>query len=402
MKIFWSWQSDNPSKYSRYFIKECLEKAIEELSVEAEFSDREVILDHDTKDVPGSPAITSTIFEKIKNAEVFIADVTPVAETLGGKKVMNPNVAIEMGFAISELGNSKIVSIMNSVFGGREDLPFDLKYKRGPIFYKLGPNDVKANVKKELVKELKIAIRSYSNGVKDPSLTVKSPTVEPIFFDSQKPILRLEGDSYEVEMNDSYIYSTISPNKQIELNKKEIAELLHRDGQFQIPLIYSSPDNTPIVNQYGAIIPRFSNTDGDSYVTDFIQMFKDGKIISISNSFLHYSNNKVPLSILYRQLRKNITGSLKVISNASKIPCLVTIEIGLINKDECTVVKQDPKGNKRYFDSEVGPLEEEKYSSSMEIRSDDFTKIDSLLENFIMEIMNDLGSEYIFSNHEWN
>ena len=130
MKIFWSWQSDIEGDVSRHFIKECIKKAIEELKNEAIFDER-VEIDHDTKDVPGSPPIVDTILEKISNSTVFIADLTPVAVVKNNKKkVINSNVAIEIGYAIATVGNNNIVTIMNDVYGTIETLPFDLRYKR--------------------------------------------------------------------------------------------------------------------------------------------------------------------------------------------------------------------------------------------------------------------------------
>ena len=88
MKIFWSWQSDINPDISKHFIKKCLEKAIKKINKEPEFSDRTAEIDHDTKGEPGSPPITDTIFKKIKNCSVFIADVTPVAEVKKEDKVV--------------------------------------------------------------------------------------------------------------------------------------------------------------------------------------------------------------------------------------------------------------------------------------------------------------------------
>ena len=39
MKIFYSWQSDLPSKYNRNFIKDCLERAIKKINQELKLSE---------------------------------------------------------------------------------------------------------------------------------------------------------------------------------------------------------------------------------------------------------------------------------------------------------------------------------------------------------------------------
>lgn len=94
--VFWSWQSDQPSRETRSLIRDALIAALDRIAVDLEEADRPEI-DHDTKDMPGSPDIVASILAKIEAAAVFIADVTPIAVTDGGKHVANPNVLIELG-----------------------------------------------------------------------------------------------------------------------------------------------------------------------------------------------------------------------------------------------------------------------------------------------------------------
>jgi len=96
-----------------------------------------LFLDKDTAGVPGSPAITSTILEKIDTCGLFLCDVTLVAETRKGKKSPNPNVLIELGYAVARLGWQRVICVMNVAAGGPEELPFDLQLHRWPIRYHL-------------------------------------------------------------------------------------------------------------------------------------------------------------------------------------------------------------------------------------------------------------------------
>ncbi|MGB7410902.1 MAG: hypothetical protein WA910_07150 [Sphingopyxis granuli] len=86
--IFWSWQSDQPPRETRNIIRDALIAALDRIAVDLEEADRPEI-DHDTKDVPGSPDIVASILAKIETASVFVADVTPIALTDGGKHVAN-------------------------------------------------------------------------------------------------------------------------------------------------------------------------------------------------------------------------------------------------------------------------------------------------------------------------
>ncbi len=149
MKIFWSWQSDTPGKIGRHFVRDALNEAIEvlrqpeEIEEPVERETREALhLDHDRKGVSGSPDLAPTIFKKISQAAVFVADVTLVGETTPNrgkfdertpKKLINSNVAIEYGYAQHALSDTRILMVQNRPFGEREDLPFDLKHKAGPI-----------------------------------------------------------------------------------------------------------------------------------------------------------------------------------------------------------------------------------------------------------------------------
>src|SRR5262245_53019315 len=105
MKIFWSWQSDHPGKISRHFVREALERAISELKQEPEIEEaaRDAELDYDRKGVPGSPDLANTILQKIRECAVFVADVTPVGAVSDNrqKRLINSNVAIELGYALS-------------------------------------------------------------------------------------------------------------------------------------------------------------------------------------------------------------------------------------------------------------------------------------------------------------
>jgi hypothetical protein len=108
MKIFWSWQSDTPGKIGRHFVRDALLEAIATLKQPDEIEERtqaenreSMHLDQDRQDVTGSPPLVDTIKQKIRDAAVFLGDVTPVStipkrkSVVGSKQKrnMNPNVA---------------------------------------------------------------------------------------------------------------------------------------------------------------------------------------------------------------------------------------------------------------------------------------------------------------------
>lgn len=161
--VFWSWQSDQPARETRDLIKTALQRALANLQAEFEEADRPDI-DHDTKDVPGSPDIVAAILGKIDSAAVFVADVTPIAISASGKHVANPNVLIELGYAKRALSLGRVIQVWNTALTGAtpEDLPFDMRQRRKPIGYELkvgaDREDLRA-ARDQLQKELEHALR---------------------------------------------------------------------------------------------------------------------------------------------------------------------------------------------------------------------------------------------------
>ena len=166
--VFYAWQSDRDSKLTRYFIRDAAEEAIKTLATHPTIEDAErLVLDHDTKGVGGMPDIVHTILDKIDACSIFLADLTFAGKSEPGtaqgnpKLLPNPNVMIELGWAMKSVSANRIISIMNTAFGPPEELPFDLRSRRHPIQYHLPSWDAadRAEVRKKLVGDLRDAMR---------------------------------------------------------------------------------------------------------------------------------------------------------------------------------------------------------------------------------------------------
>jgi hypothetical protein len=149
--VFYSWQATLPNATNRGLIRACIDKATAALNAEMTIEDS-VRVDSDTSGLPGSPKIFEAILEKVDHCNVFIADVSLVAE-----KQSNSNVMVELGYALKVLGPSGIVMVCNSAFGEIRDLPFDLGFNR-VIPYTCALEGDKAAVRAELIPKLKAAI----------------------------------------------------------------------------------------------------------------------------------------------------------------------------------------------------------------------------------------------------
>lgn len=148
--VFYAWQGDLPTKANKNIIRLALREASSRVENEFAGQNLHVILDEATRDEPGSPNIPATILEKITVADIFVCDVTTVNRNSpdSERKMPNPNVVFELGFAVSRLGWGRVVMLFNEEFGNfPHDMPFDFdRHRASPYTYALP----KANQGKKL------------------------------------------------------------------------------------------------------------------------------------------------------------------------------------------------------------------------------------------------------------
>lgn len=157
--VFYSWQSDK--KKNRNFISSAIEKAIKDIKKNGVNEiNLEINLDRDTRNTSGSPSISHTIFDKISQSDIFICDVSLInncwlTRVLQLRLTPNPNVLIELGYAIKHLGWERIICVNNEEYGSNELLPFDIRGHRITTFQ--GHDTI---TKKNLASTMKSAINS--------------------------------------------------------------------------------------------------------------------------------------------------------------------------------------------------------------------------------------------------
>lgn len=95
MKIFYSWQSDLPNKCNRGFVEDCIKRTIKK------YKDTITIdADRDVQNNTGSPDIANTIFDKIDECDLFIADISIIAI-----KNVSPNLDRNINITITVEGS---------------------------------------------------------------------------------------------------------------------------------------------------------------------------------------------------------------------------------------------------------------------------------------------------------
>lgn len=182
--VFYSWQSDLPNACNRGFIQTALEEVASNITAD-EGVGIEPVIDRDTKGVPGSPDIASTIFAKITAADVFVADISTVVRPTTGRTCPNPNVLIELGYALKALGHERIILIYNEAFGKIEELPFDLKTRRLMTYSTPEVSADRSAEKKQLKAKLDDAIRAAIASIPEAEEETSIPAANAI--ENQQP-----------------------------------------------------------------------------------------------------------------------------------------------------------------------------------------------------------------------
>jgi hypothetical protein len=329
MKVFWSWQADTPGKTGRHFVREALAEAIaalkepEDVEEPSERETREALhLDHDRQGVPGSPDLAPTIFRKIDQAAVFVADVTLVAqmqdpapkggEASTAKKLINSNVAIEYGYAVRALGDESILMVQNTYYGERAELPFDLKHKAGPIQYRLPPRASKQEIstqRGELRGTLVKALRPYLGLRRAASREFQeNPCTTNIasFWSPGELIARIGSNRpaplrHPSEVEDAIEYHFDEPRAfylrviptvplDEQLGVATLFDVVQRRDL--MVLTRAGTAGRPGRNGFGAVIYEPHGTS--PIPTGFTQLFRNGEIWGVSREFAqHYYNELV-------------------------------------------------------------------------------------------------------------
>jgi len=209
--VFYSWQSDRDQKTNRFLVRDALSEAVGTLNKGLNISEAdrpidtgELSLDHDTKDVPGTPDIVGAILEKIDRCGIFVADLTFVAQSSKGDGLPNPNVLTERGYALKSIGSQRLIAVMNTAYGLPDQLPFDFRHARYPIQFHLdaGADSAQRNSQRDaLSTQLAEAIRLIlKSGVLDGLVTkpaplprIQSTTAPSVFFEKNEPLTIIEG-----------------------------------------------------------------------------------------------------------------------------------------------------------------------------------------------------------------
>lgn len=279
--VFYAWQSDRPTTINRTFIRRALDEAAERITGDAGVG-VDVQIDADTEGVVGTPPVTETILGKIAAADVFVPDLTFVAETDAGKLIPNPNVMIEYGYALHALTFKAMMPVMNTHFGPPESLPFDMGHVRHPTQYDAPPeiSDGERRVRRGKLSQtleaiLRLMIQDIlSRSRTDAPFTPAQPLRPPAFFFQPDDILVNFGYPGEQEMRfkrDRAIYVRLFPT-YADQPRVGLTRAIEVASRLKPPQhLINSLSNQ---NEWGAINLQ---PHGDG-ITSFTQIFETGEL----------------------------------------------------------------------------------------------------------------------------
>jgi hypothetical protein len=304
--IFYSWQSDLPNSTNRGFIQEALESAAATIAADASV-EVEPVVDRDTQGVPGAPEIASTIFSKISASDAFVADVSIIGRT-NSRSTSNPNVLIELGYALKAIGHENVVLVFNRAFGKVEELPFDLKVRRVLTYEMPLEGKPRGQERKALEKQFEGALRA---ALGNRALTPE-PSVNPLLvsIESQAPnrlIVLRRSLSELLEKLDQAKPRTFSDGCSIDeltegLNQTEESVTVFSRITETIALMSDLDAAVEIIRWFGQVFERYRLPAGfsGSYRTSDQDYFK----------FLGHEMLVTFVAFLLRELRMSIIDSV--------------------------------------------------------------------------------------------
>jgi hypothetical protein len=97
-----------------------------------------------------------------------VCDVSNISEESAKRPTPNPNVLIELGYALKALGSNRILMVLNEAFGDKGFLPFDLRPRRLVLYHMPEGDADRASVRKQLEGKLIADLRTILSGANTP------------------------------------------------------------------------------------------------------------------------------------------------------------------------------------------------------------------------------------------
>ena len=408
MNVFYSWQADTPARVGKQFIRQALDEAVELLAETLDLDEAErPSVDQDTQGVLGSPPIAETIFEKIRESEVVVADVSLTCSTPEGKKLINSNVAYELGYAHGHHGHGVILKVMNTHYGPPDELPFDLQHRRWPVQYDLSPYAAKDELRKtraSLAREFAGIFKMYLEGGRpsDSYEPVPSTINRASYWRADELLVQSRGALHRDEVielgydaGQPLCYLRIWPDRPLdELSGAEIGDynlssiepLLGRVGGY-------SYDR----NRYGVI--TYGGREGQELIAS-TQLFKNREIWGVDAFVLRpredFDTDFLATGAYEEGMIRSLRTYLKVAFEKLEYPDLVYVEAGMVNIDGFRLAMP----REYTFDEFWGPMYDD-FSVVTTVTRDDSASVNDALLKIFDKVFDAAGRERPERHHNF-
>jgi hypothetical protein len=301
--IFYAWQSDLPGNTNKNFLEQCLERAIKKAN-QTRSKAEALVLDKDTQGQAGMPVIAEVIFEKISRCAVFVPDLSFVTPAGATRAISNPNVLIELGYALSAIGDRRIVALFNSAFGETAELPFDLRNRRFPFEYRLdGTESTEARqaARDALVGKLANALAHAADQApaeSDPPeeagpLHAAAPLDQCTFVPPNSPVIAQVTSRGRDGTDSEHVYwhhgpsawLRILPVQPLDLSRSGLRAIVE---QSRIPLhpFGEAPHSRVCVNSQGVVALGSDHQITETLATRLTQVFRTGELWGLNKELI--------------------------------------------------------------------------------------------------------------------
>jgi hypothetical protein len=316
LNLFWSWQSESPVRIGRILVRDALKEAIEQLKLSADIVEPErdtTKIDHDHGRVSGGAGLVREILTMIDGAAAFVADVTAVGRIgsgvdiqpeNAGNKLINSNVALELGYALRALGERKLILVFNSHYGWQEDLPFSVRNQADAIAFTLPRNAGRSEIEQERKKLTARLLSAIDRCVQEPEPSSEQISATPstfnkaAYFQAGEVLAQASESSGQVASysysTDTFCYLRLMPMPKLErpLVLATLSDVVHR-----APLLSRQPGGALSgTNAYGAIGFEVGSQPGRGRgkLATSTQLFPTGELWSLSAALIAHERGDRP------------------------------------------------------------------------------------------------------------
>lgn len=364
--VFYAWQSDLPNNTNRGFVEECLERAIA-IANEKRPKIERLALDKDTQGESGMPIVAEVIFQKIASCAVFVPDLSFVTPTAAARAISNPNVLLELGYALRAIGDRRIVGLFNSAYGSTDDLPFDLRTRRFPIEYRLAKEDsteVRQAARDQIVKKLANALVMAADHAPvepetetDPTPSHAAAALDDCSFvrPNSPQIAEVDSVGKDGSASDHVFWHhgpsawlRILPVKRLQLSRAQLGAVV--DRAFAPPGAFGRSGRTQYAkNRNGVVVLGFDGAKPDTLATRLTQVFLTGEIWGLNKALIEPQESEprrrfiIPWAATSEAFEQSLRDYLRFAHESLKVELPVIAVAGLAMVSEALFVPPESR-----------------------------------------------------------